>query len=246
MEDFNNEDVIGIEQEEAKPLSLTARINLHLRNNYKLWSYIVLGVILSIVVIYFAVDYFKKARANDIEEAGTAIARLIPAINQKDPESIRIALYGDKSIVIRNKPLIGLIEIAKKYDNLPQGKLAALYAGNLFMVDKKFSEAEKYFKQATDADSKLVLQGAYAGLGSIAEYQNNFQKAIENYEKAVKNYADYGSKNRYEYYMGLCYEKLNKKEEAIKIYNGIISENKSYEFVGRAKMGLVRLGTVIE
>ncbi len=246
MEDHNREDVEYIDPSEVKPMSLTGRMNLHLKNNYKLWSYIVIGLLLLIVIIYFAFDYFKKSREKDIEEAGTAITRLLPAYNQKDPEAIRIALYGDKSIVIRNKPLIGLVEIAKKYDNIPQGKLAALYAANLFMVENKYADAEKYYKQATDADSKLVLQGAYAGLGTIEEYKGNFANALSNYEKAVKNSADFGSKNRYEYYMGLCYEKLNKKDEAIKLYKGIINENKSYEFIGRAKMGLVRLGTIIE
>lgn len=244
MED--NKDEIQYIEPEAKPTGFFEKLSLSFKNNYKLWIYVVLGILLLVVIIYFVSSYIKSNREKDIEEAGTAITRLIPAYNQKDPQSMQIALYGNKAIMIRNKPLIGLIDIAKKYDNVPQGKLAALYAGNLFMEQKKYAEAEKYFKQATDADSKLVLQGAYAGLGAMEEYKGNFEKALKNYEKAVENFTDYGSKNRYEYYMGLCYEKLGKKDEAIKIYKGIISENKTYEFIGRAKMGLVRLGTIIE
>ncbi len=246
MEDNNKDEILYIDSDENKPASLTEKLNLHLRNNYKLWIYIVIGIILLIVIIYFAFNYIKKNKEKDIEEAGTAITRLMSAYNQKDPQSIQLALYGNKSIVIRNKPLIGFIEIANKYDNVPQGKLAAFYAGNLLFGEKKFSEAEKFYKKALDSDSKLVLQGAYAGLGSIEENKGNFQKAIDYYKDAVDNHTDYGSKNRYEYYMGLCYEKLGKKDEAIKIYNVIIGENKSYEFVGRAKMGLIRLGTIIE
>ena len=236
-----------IQQPESEaPVHLTDKINLFVHENRKLVSWVSIGLVLIVVVVYFASDYINKSAKENQEKASTALSRVLPLFNAKDAQSIKLALYGDKSFQIRGEAVIGLVDIVKKYESTPQGKLAALYAANLFNLDKKYSEAEKYFTIALDADSKLVIEGAYAGLGAVEEAKGNYDKAITNYTKAVDNYTNYASKNRYEYYIGLCSEKLNKKDEAIKIYKAIISENKSFEFVGRAKAGLIRLGTIIE
>lgn len=236
-----------IQQPESEaPVHLTDKINLFVHENRKLVSWVSIGLVLIVVVVYFASDYINKSAKENQEKASTALSRVLPLFNAKDAQSIKLALYGDKSFQIRGEAVIGLVDIVKKYESTPQGKLAALYAANLFNLDKKYSEAEKYFNIALDADSKLVIEGAYAGLGAVEEAKGNYDKAITNYTKAVDNYTNYASKNRYEYYIGLCSEKLNKKDEAIKIYKAIISENKSFEFVGRAKAGLIRLGTIIE
>ncbi len=244
MEENQKDEILHPESE--APVHLTDKINLFVHENRKLVSWISIGLVLIVVVVYFASDYINKSAKENQEKAATALSRVLPVYNAKDAQSIKLALYGDKTFQVRGEAVIGLVDIVKKYESTPQGKLAALYAANLFNLDKKYSEAEKYFNIALDADSKLVIEGAYAGLGAVEEAKGSFDKAITNYRKAVDNYSNYASKNRYEYYIGLCSEKLNKKDEAIKIYKGIISENKSFEFVGRAKAGLVRLGTIIE
>lgn len=244
MEENQKDEILQPESE--APVHLTDKINLFVHENRKLVSWVSIGLVLVVVVVYFASSYIKESAKENQEKAATALSRVMPYFNAKDAQSIKLALFGDKSIQIRNEAVIGLVDIVKKYESTPQGKLAALYAANLFNLEKKYSEAEKYFNIALDADSKLVIEGAYAGLGTVEEAKGNYDKAITNYRKAVDNYTNYASKNRYEYYIALCSEKLNKKDEAIKIYKGIISENKSIEFVGRAKSGLVRLGTIIE
>ncbi len=244
MEEKQKDEIMQPDSE--VPVHLTDKINLFVHENSKLVSWVSIGLVLLVVVVFFASNYIKDSAVKNQEKAATALSRIIPLYNAKDAQSIDAALNGSKSLVIRGEAVIGLVEIVKKYESTPQGKLAALYAANLFNLEKKYSEAEKYFTIAIEADSKLVIEGAYAGLGSVEEAKGNYEKAISNYKKAVENYTNYGSKNRYEYFMALCSEKLNKKDDAIKIYKGIIAENRSSEFIGRSKAGLVRLGTIIE
>lgn len=240
-----NEPIIPVD-EEGKPLGFFGRISLYVRDNIKLVSWILLAAAVLTLAIVFGVKYLKDQAAKNREKAGTALSRVLPMLSSGDENAIKLALYGNKTMRVRNEPLLGLVDIARKYKSTPQGKLAAFYAGYEFNLEGKYADAEKYFKIAVDADSKIVIEGAYAGLGAVSEAKGDFSGAIENYQKAVENFTSYASKSRYEYYQGLCYEKLNKKSEAVKIYKGIIAENKSTEFVGRSQGALTRLGTEIE
>lgn len=244
MDEMNKDEILQTDVE--APKGVFDRVTNFVTHNSKLVSWVSIGAVLIVVIAYFGINYYTKSKAENIEKASTALSRVLPFYQAKDAESIEKALNGDKTMLVRNEAVIGLIDITKKYDGTPQAKLAALYAANLYIVKKNYTEAEKYFKIALSSDSKLVLEGSYAGLGAIAEANGKFDDAISNYKKAVDNYTNYASKNRYEYYMGLCFEKLGKKDDAVNIYKSIIGENKSYEFIGRAKAGLTRLGTIIE
>lgn len=246
MKNFEEQDGVNVDVSELRPVSFATRVNMYVQNNLKIVSGVLIGIVVLTLAIVFGSKYMRESAAKDSEKAGTALSRVLPLINQGDAESAKMALYGNKSIVIRNEPLLGLVDIVKKYESTPQGLLAAFYAGDQFLLMQDVKNAEKYFNIALDAESKLVLEGSYAGLGAACELKNDFKGAIENYKKAVENNTNYASKNRYQYYCGLCYEKLNQKDEAIKIYRGIIAENKTFEFIGKAKAGLVRLGTEIE
>jgi tetratricopeptide (TPR) repeat protein len=244
MEEQQKDEILQTDLE-TRP-SIADKINMFVDENRKLVSWVSIGAVLLVVVVYFVTNSIKKSALENQEKAATALSRVLPLYNAKDPASMQIALYGDKTAKIRGEAVIGLVDIANKYEGSPEGKLSALYAANLFALQKKNGEAEKYFKIALESDSKLVVEGAYAGLGATQEAKGKYDEAIANYKKAVDNFTNFASKNRYEYFQGLCYEKLGKKDEAVKIYQGIIAENKTSEFIGRAKGGLVRLGTVIE
>jgi tetratricopeptide (TPR) repeat protein len=244
MEERNKDEFLQTDVE--APQGLAHRINHFVLHNRKMVSWVSIGAMLLVVIVYFGIDYMSKTKRENQEKAGTALSRVIPYYQAKDAQSIKSALYGDNTVTMRGEKIIGLVEIVQKYDGTPQGKLAALYAGNLFYLVKKYDESTKYFKIAADADSKLVLEGAYAGMGAVSEARGKYDEAITNYQKAVENYSSFASKNRYEYYIGLCNEQMGKKDDAIKIYKSIVGENKTADFVSRAKAGLTRLGTIIE
>lgn len=244
MEEKNKDEILHSEVE--APQSLAHRINHFVLNNRKMVIWVSVGAVIAVIIAYFGINYIKTVKKESQEKAGTALSRVIPYYLAKDAQSIKLALYGDKANTMRGEQIVGLLDIVQKYESTPQGKLAALYAANLFYLTREYDKAAKYFKTAIESDSKLVIEGAYAGMGAVSEAKGNYQEAISNYQKAVENFTNFNSKNRYEYFIGLCYEKIGKKDDAVKIYKSIIGENKTPDFVGRAKAGLTRLGTIIE
>lgn len=225
------------------------KMNNFVNDNRKLIMGISIGVIAAVILIFVIKSILEKNSAEKREKAETAISRILPfyqACIQGDSTQIDRALNGDPQFKVRGEDIIGLNEIVKRYEGINTGKVAALYAGNLYLMEKKADVAEKYFKIALDADPKLVLEGANAGLGVAKEMQGKIEEAISYYDKAVKYADSYGSKSRYEYFSGLLYEQNGKKDQAEKTYRAIIGENKSGEFVMKAKAGLTRLGIIIE
>lgn len=199
--------------------------------------------IIVLVALIFVIQYFvSKSKQEKEIKASVAISRIMEYLNNADYQK---ALYGDNSRKVRGEKIIGLVDIVKAYEGLPQGKLAALYAGNCFLSLDKFNEALEYFNIASKSKAKIVLEGASAGMAVAYENLNNFAQAAKYWENA-SNFADaIPIKDRYAYYEALCYEKLGNKEKAEQLYRIIIGHNQS-EFVGFAKGGLVRIGTIIE
>jgi tetratricopeptide (TPR) repeat protein len=231
------------DQEKSNTFS---KIQGFIEENNKKIIYISLGVV-AVAVLFFLIKYLVEKSAEDEKvQASVEMSRIVPYYTANDYQH---ALYGDSTHKVRDEQIIGFIEIAERHSGSEQGKAAALYAGNCFMYMGKFQDAEKYYEKASDASSKLVLEGAYAGMAVCKEALGDLNGAIQNYEKAISNITIPGSKDRYQYYMGLIYEKNGDKEKAGNMFKLVINdnllENKS-EFISFAKSGLVRLGMEIE
>lgn len=218
------------------------RLQLFIEENQKAINIGAIAVI-ALVVIIFVVRYFvSKSEEEKENKASVAISRILPYIENAEYE---IALRGDKTKKVRGEDVIGLIEIVKKYKGVPQSYVAAVYAGNCYLQLEKYQEAIEYFKIALGSKSSIVLEGASAGLGVCYESLNNYSEAAKYYEMASNYALPVGVKDRYMYFQALCLEKLGDKKKAEKVFRTIIGNNQS-EFVGFAKAGLVRLGTIIE
>lgn len=227
------------EQEEEKGKS---KLQLFIEQNQKAINIGALAVI-AIVVIIFVVRYFvSKSEEEKERKASVAISRVLPYIDNAQYE---LALKGDKTRKVRGEDIIGLIDIVKKYKGVPQSYVAAVYAGNCYLQLERYLDAIEYFKIGLDAKSPIVLEGASAGLGVCYESIGNFAEAAKYYELASTYALPVGVKDRYLYFQALCLEKLGEKKKAEKLFRTIIGDNQS-EFVGLAKAGLVRLGTIIE
>ncbi len=210
--------------------------------NRKLINISSVGIIV-IVALVFVIRYFVSKSEEEAEnKASVAISRILPYLDVADYQN---ALYGDKTKKVRGESVIGLIEIVKNYKGTPQGKVAALYAGNCLLQLNKYTEALEYFKIALDSKSSIALEGASAGLAVTYENLKNYSEAGKYYEVASTYALPTGVKNRYMYFAALCYEKMGEKAKAEKLFRQIIGDNQS-EFVGLSKAGLVRLGIIIE
>lgn len=220
----------------------STRFQQFVEQNRKAINIGAVGVIV-LVVLVFVVRYFVSKSEEEMEDkASVAISRVLPYLEVADYQK---ALYGDKTKKVRGENVVGLIEIVNNYKGTPQGKAAALYAGNCLLQINKYTEALEYFKIALDSKSNIVLEGASAGLAVTYESIKNYSEAAKYYELASTYALPTSVKNRYMYFAALCFEKIVDKAKAEKLYRQIIGDNQS-EFVGLSKAGLVRLGIIIE
>ncbi len=235
-------EIVGIKKIEKEELKEKSKFQQFVEQNQKLINIVALSVI-GLVALIFVIRYFIiKSEEENARKASVAISRILPFIESADYEK---ALKGDKNIKVRGEEVIGLVDIVKKYKGVPQSYVAAVYAGNCYLQLDKPQQAIEYFKIALDSKSAIVLEGASAGLGVCYEFMNNFSEAAKYYEMASNYALPIAVKDRYMYFQGLCLEKLGDKKKAEKLFRTILGNNQS-EFVGNAKAGLIRLGTIIE
>lgn len=211
--------------------------------NNKMISIVSIVAIVIVVALFFGKSWLDKTSEEKAQKAAAALDRIMPYYDAPDYKK---ALFGDSARTVRGEKIIGLLDIIEEYDGTKQAEIAALYAGNSYLALSKADEAIEFFEIATDSPSKVVLSGAYAGLGSCYEILNNFEEAIINFDNASKYAVTDITIARYNYYSALNYEKLGKKTDAINKYQEIIGKNKFNEFGNLAKAGLVRLGMKID
>ncbi len=249
----NLNDKTGIEQkiskskdkgmDEVQSGNTIERVQRFIFENSKAVSYGLIGLIVIVALVFFLSNYLEKSSAEDKEKAMVALTRIMPYYDAPDYKK---ALFGDSSTVIRGEQVIGLLEIVDKYESTDQGKLAALYAGTSYLALNKAQEAVEFFEIATDSPSKVVLTGAYAGLGASYELLKDNSKAAEYYIKSAELAISEPTKARYSYYAAKVYERSGDKESAAKIYKEIIAKDKFSEFSNYSRAGLVRLGMKID
>ncbi len=201
--------------------------------------------VISVVVIVAiaAIVYFNNKAEENRLNAINALSRIQPVYDQGDYET---ALNGNPSLQVRGEEVLGLIDISDKYGSTEQGKLASLYAGNSYVALNDYSNAKKYFEKAVDSEAKLVRSGANAGIAACYEKEGNFGDAAKYFEKAANLSFENEIKFRYMLFAALNYENAEKKDKAIQVYKDIVLMNEMSQFADEAKIGLARLGTVIE
>jgi predicted negative regulator of RcsB-dependent stress response len=203
-----------------------------------------IGIVAAIVVLAGAAWlYFRSQNEAATNEGALALSRVREYYDAGDYEK---ALKGDPARKVRGQNVRGLEWIAREYDGTETGNVAALYAGNALLAQRKADQAAKYFDDADDSGSPLVQAGAMAGLAATREGKNDFKGAAELYEKAAGLGAEIGFAARYKYFAALAHEKANNKEKAEELYREVVAQSEYSEFSGPAKSGLIRLGTVIE
>ncbi|MES2764883.1 MAG: hypothetical protein V4642_03375 [Bacteroidota bacterium] len=214
-------------------------VRTKLQENLKL-----IGGITAVVLIAAAAWlFFRSQNEAKTNEGALALSRIREYYDAGDYEK---ALKGDPSRKVRGQSVYGLERIVRDYDGTETGNVAALYAGNAMLAQRKADQAVKYFEDADDSDSPLVQAGAQAGLAAAKEEKGDFKNAAELYEKAASAGAEIGLEERYKYFAALAYEKANDKQKAEKLYREVVGQNEYTEFSGLAKSALGRLGTVIE
>lgn len=201
---------------------------------------------IAVVVIAVAIGAYalwRSAQHDREEEASLALSRVLPYLEAQQYDA---ALDGDPKKTVRGEPVQGLRAIADTYGGTAAGRTAALYAGQIYLDRKQYSEAERYFEQAEASDAVLVRIGALAGLAACKEQQRQFEEAAALYERILPDAENIGFKDKYMLFAALCLEKAGKTDRAVQMYKSLLAEFEFSEYAADAKAGLARLGTVVE
>jgi tetratricopeptide (TPR) repeat protein len=202
----------------------------------------VLGIFLVVVLAAVGYYYYSSNQAEKAErEAAVALSKVL---TEYDAGNYSVALDG--GVGADGSEVTGLASIAEKYDDVAEGKLAALYAGNAHADGGQYDDAKRFFEMATASDASLVKSGAYAGLALVAENNNDYSTAADNYKNAAENLEEPTLKAKYLYYSALNREEAGNKDEAKKIYESIVDIAESSEFAKQSKAKLASLGTKID
>lgn len=191
---------------------------------------IIIGILAVVVLIaggYFGFDYYK---GNQNEQAQK---EMFQAVRYFEADSLNLALNGDGNN-------LGLLQIIEEYGMSDAANLANFYAGFIYLKQGKFPSAVFHLKEFK-ADDLLVQARAYSLLGDAYMEQKDFDNAATYYDKASSYKPNKEFTPTYLMKAALAYEKLDKKDKAIKAYQTIIDEYAESAEVQNAKKLKARL-----
>lgn len=231
MEDNNkkieNQDVENSQNQE----STLSKTEVFIDKNKKSIAYVVGGLIL-IVALYFI---YKKSYLGSMEEQ--AHQEMFMAENYFAKDSFKLALNGDGQYP-------GFIEIIENYNLTNAGNLANYYAGISYLHLGQFENAIKYLSDYS-TDDPLLYSVTKGAIGDANLELGKLDEAISYYKKAAYDKPNQFTSPFYLMKLGFVYEKQEKWDKALKIYQFIEKEynrtnegRKIEKYITRAKIKL--------
>lgn len=186
--------------------------------------------------------FYRYTKQNTEKEAALKLSRIRPFY---DAGQLEVAL-GGVSGTIRGEQVVGLTAIASQYGSAESGRLAALYAGTALSSLGRYSEAERFYDQASAASSDITKMGGLAGLAACRANGNQSEAAAKLYEEASTLGAKIGDEDHYKLLAAMHYEKAGQKDKALTLYRTIAASQEFSEAINEAKAGIIRLGGNLE
>lgn len=239
IDELTNEEQEAHGFSEGTKKSLQEKTVVFIKNN-PVSLLIGLGIFL---LIGAGVYFWIQNRESTAKEAVLALYRITPYL---DSTNLNVALEGSNSVRFKEGKLLGLKEIANRYDGYESGITASLYAGNALVSQGKYEEAEIFYEKAQKASSSSVKLGGFAGGAVCKEHSKNFSEAAKLYEQASNLSTQTPAEVRFKLYLARCLEKSSEKEKAVQVYQDIVAGFESTEYASEAKASLSRLGTVVD
>lgn len=169
----------------------------------------VLGGIAVVILVIVGIMCYKNFISNPRELA--ASEALYKGEQYFGAEQFETALNGDSI------GYIGFIQIADEYSNTKAGNLANAYAGISLAQLKKYEEAINYLNEF-DGDDEMIAPAVLGTLGNCYANLNQEEKAATTLMKAAEEADNHSLSPIYLLQAGEIYEKLGKKDEAVKAY----------------------------
>ena len=186
-------------------ISTTARMLSWTMENLK---FILIGIIIGALVVVSLVFWRIRTRNREIEAFNSFYRASEMLMSAEDPSSKGYQEAIDK-----------FERIPKEYSGTDASQLAQLQLGQGLLHLKQYEKAVETYRTFLDSGPREGLYRLLAlqNLGYAYEGQGDYQRALDSFQTLVakgKSFLQpWGYLN-----MGRCYEKLDKREEALKTY----------------------------
>ena len=212
------------ELKEDKFVKTTLQVKSYIDENYRQVVSVVLGVFA--VIVLFIVYGQLKSETHMEAQAELGIAQIEYSNNNLDKASER------------------LISLIDEYGSTDEGQQGMLMLANIYFIQNKYEDAEKYFQEFVDSysGSEILVASGYAGLASCKEVNKDFGTAAELYEKAADIAPDYIESDNFRFSSGLCYKKADNVQDATRVFQEIIETAKNAQHVRDAESQLILMG----
>ena len=179
-----------------------------IEKNQKLIIY-ALAVLVVVVGLYWAyMKFYKQPRENE------AIEQMFVAQQNFEVDSFALALNGDAAYP-------GFIQIIDDYSGTKAANLANYYIGVCYMNIGEFDKAIEYLKDFKTSD-KILASEKIGLIGDAYVEKGEYEKSIKYYKNASsKDYSNNFSTPIFLKKLGLVYEKLERYEEALEVYEEV-------------------------
>ncbi len=168
----------------------------------------ILGALILVVGGYFGFRYWVGTQEEQAQKD------MFQAIRYFESDSLNLAVNGDGNN-------LGLLQIIDDYGLTQAGKLANFYVGSAYVKQGKFKPAILYLEDFSSSDL-LVQARAYSLIGDAHMELKEYEDAAKFYVKAADYKANKYFSPTYLMKAALAYEKLNKSDQAISVYQQII------------------------
>ena len=186
-------------------ISATARMISWTVENLKL---ILIGIIIGALVVVSLVFWRIKTRKREVEALNSLYRASVILMSAEDPSS-----KGYQEAIDEFE------RIQREYPHTDVVQLAQLQLGQGFLNSKQYDKAVETYRKFLDSNPQeglyrlLVLQN----LGYAYEGQGNYQRALDSFQSLVAKGESFLQPWGY-LNVSRCYEKLGKREEALKTY----------------------------
>ncbi len=170
---------------------------------------VVLGGIAVVILVIVGIMCYKNFISDPRELA--ASEALYKGEQYFGAEQFETALNGDSI------GYMGFIQIADEYSNTKAGNLANAYAGISLAQLKKYEEAINYLNEF-DGDDEMIAPAVLGTLGNCYANLNQEEKAATTLMEAAEEADNHSLSPIYLLQAGEIYEKLGKKDDAVKAY----------------------------
>ncbi|GAB1446303.1 hypothetical protein MASR2M41_20710 [Flammeovirgaceae bacterium] len=168
----------------------------------------VLGVLLLLVGGFFGYRYYIGGQEKIAQK------EMFQAVHYFEADSLNLALKGDGNN-------LGFEQIIEDYGMTDAANLANYYAGAISLKQGKFQLAIFYFEDFSSNDI-LIQPRAYSLMGDAYMELKDYESAAKYYNKASSYKPNKFFTPTYLMKEALAYEKLNKNDKAIAVYQKII------------------------